>query len=195
MASAETNFGEEEVAVKVAISPQQVPGALTLTVDDDTVTLGEDLDPDEAGVREFDGTLPLVTVQDTRTTIPAGAFWTVFGWAGDFTKDDDNTVTIPASQLGWDPKLVDAGDTSDPYDVYQGPYVGTSLDANPDKGLAWDSSDPDYAGELLAMVDDSGALVGAGETAWTARAELFLRTPTTVTAGSYTATLTLALFE
>jgi hypothetical protein len=193
MASAEDLVNDEQVAVKVDIGPLSGPGALTLTVADDEAVLTEDLTPDVAGVREFDGELPLVTVSDTRTTITGGVAWAVYGWAGDFTKDDDAAVTIPASQLGWQPVVVDDGDTGD---VWQGAAVGTALDdPNAGKGLAWDSTDPDYLGELLTFTGDSAALVTADEHSWTAKADLFLRTATTVTPGNYTAGLTLALYE
>jgi hypothetical protein len=47
--------------------------------------------------------------------------------------------------------------------------------------------------EILALAADSGAI--AQEGTWSANADLFLRTPVTVAPGSYSATLTLSLFE
>ncbi len=56
---------------------------------------------------------------------------------------------------------------------------------------------PDAVGlvdqELLAMASSSQAINPTGS--WSVNAGLFLRTPITVAPGSYTATLTLSLFE
>jgi hypothetical protein len=47
--------------------------------------------------------------------------------------------------------------------------------------------------ELLALAIDSEAVASEGQ--WTANADLFLRTASTVAPGSYRSTLTVSLFE
>ncbi|WP_157002420.1 hypothetical protein [Agromyces laixinhei] len=170
------------VDVNVSIAEISEPGVLALSVADTTTTLTEE--GSTATVRQFTGTLPTVTVTDTRTAdeIPDDAFWSVVGSSTDFT-GDAGQPTIGAGHLGWAPNLIDGGDSGQ---VTEGDQVDTVLDAGPDNVGLVDQ-------ELLAMAFDSGDIAAEGQ--WTANASLFLRTPATVAAGDYTARLTLSLFE
>ncbi|MEX5637556.1 hypothetical protein [Parafrankia sp. FMc2] len=179
VAIAQVSHGESGVSVNVEIPEIEEPGVLALSVAGTTTALTED--GSDALVRQFTGTLPSVTVTDTRSAddIPDGAFWYVLGTSTDFTGEDGQEA-ISAGHLGWAPRLIDGGESGL---VAEGDEVGTVLDAGP--GLVDQ--------ELLALAADSAAVVEEGQ--WTANADLFLRTPTTVAAGDYTATLTLSLFE
>uniref|UniRef100_UPI0018DD1A31 hypothetical protein n=1 Tax=Agromyces laixinhei TaxID=2585717 RepID=UPI0018DD1A31 len=170
------------VDVNVSIAEINEPGVLAMSVADTTTTLTEE--GSTATVRQFTGTLPTVTVTDTRTAdeIPDDAFWSVVGSSTDFT-GDAGQPTIGAGHLGWAPNLIDGGDSGQ---VSEGDQVDTVLDAGPDNVGLVDQ-------ELLAMAFDSGDIAAEGQ--WTANASLFLRTPATVAAGDYTARLTLSLFE
>lgn len=178
-ASAEDQYGEGDVEVTVEVTPIDEPGVLALSVAGTSVGLTESGSTDL--VRQFTGTLPTVTVTDTRTAeeIPDGAFWYVLGSATDFVGSAGEDP-IPASQLGWTPELVDGGEAGL---VGAGDPVAGELDSGP--GLV------DV--ELLAMAAASEAIAPEGQ--WTATADLALRTPATVDAGTYTSTLTLSLFE
>ncbi|WP_139417696.1 hypothetical protein [Agromyces laixinhei] len=170
------------VDVNVSIAEINEPGVLAMSVADTTTTLTEE--GSTATVRQFTGTLPTVTVTDTRTAdeIPDDAFWSVVGSSTDFT-GDAGQPTIGAGHLGWAPNLIDGGSSGQ---VSQGEQVDTVLDSGPDNVGLVDQ-------ELLAMAFDSGDIAAEGQ--WTANASLFLRTPATVAAGDYTARLTLSLFE
>lgn len=178
-AFAQDQYGEEGVDIHVEID---AVGELALTVDDDSVALVEDGSTDT--VRQFTGQLPTVTVTDTRdeSQIEDGAFWYVLGSATDFAGDagqDD----IGAGHLGWEPELIDGGDSGL---VVEGDPVDTVLDDPPNNVGLVDQ-------ELLAMAIDSQAVNPEGQ--WTATADLFLRTPSSVSPGSYSSVLTLSLFE
>lgn len=179
VAVAEENHGESGVSVNVEIPEIEEPGLLALSVSGTTTALTED--GSDPLVRQFTGTLPSVTVTDTRSPeeIPDGAFWYVLGTSTDFTGDAGQEA-ISAGHLGWAPRLIDGGESGL---VAEGDEVGTVLDAGP--GLVDQ--------ELLALAADSAAVAEEGQ--WTADADLFLRTPTTVASGNYAATLTLSLFE
>ncbi|GGR13747.1 hypothetical protein ACFOE1_11660 [Agromyces mediolanus] len=186
MAAAEENHGENDVDVTVEIADTGEPGVLAMTVAGTSTTLTED--GSTATERQFTGTLPTVTVTDTRTPdeIAPGAYWYVLGTASDFTGDAGQPA-IGAGHLGWAPKLIDGGDSGL---VSEGDVVDTVMDTDdPDAELPFGLVDQ----ELLAMGFDSAALAPEGQ--WTANAQLFLRTPATVAPGSYTAKLTLSLFE
>ncbi|WP_157002273.1 hypothetical protein [Agromyces laixinhei] len=173
------------VDVNVSIAEISEPGVLALSVADTTTTLTEE--GSTATVRQFTGTLPTVTVTDTRTAdeIPDDAFWSVVGSSTDFT-GDAGQPTIGAGHLGWAPNLIDGGESGQ---VAEGGEVVTVLDDETLPGNNVGLVDQ----ELLAMAFDSGDIAAEGQ--WTANASLFLRTPATVAAGDYTARLTLSLFE
>jgi len=173
---------DEGVTVTVDISAIEEPGVLAMSVAAGSVNLTEN--GSSATVRQFTGTLPLVTVTDTRDPddIPDGAWWSVVGSSSDFV-GDAGQPDIGAGHLGWTPQLVDGGDLGL---VSEGDQVDTVLDTGDDNVGLVDQ-------ELLAMALDSATVAEEGQ--WTATADLFLRTPVTVAPGFYTSTLTLSLFE
>ncbi|TCC00550.1 hypothetical protein E0H26_02385 [Micromonospora zingiberis] len=173
-----------DVSVTVDIEEIKEPGVLAMSIAGDSVALAED--GSTLLVRQFVGTLPTVTVTDTRTAdeVPAGAAWAVLGSATDFT-GDAGQASIGAGHLGWKPKLIDGGDTGL---VSEGEEVVTVLDEPTQPGNNVGLVDQ----ELLVSTFDSGAVAGD---AYTVNADLFLRTPGDVAAGAYTSTLTLSLFE
>ncbi|GIH25292.1 hypothetical protein Aph01nite_36020 [Acrocarpospora phusangensis] len=173
-----------DVQVTVDIEEIREPGVLALSVAANSVALAEDGSTLEN--RQFLGTLPTVTVTDTRTLeeVPAGAAWAVLGNATAFT-GDAGQAPITAGHLGWKPHLIDGGETGL---VAEGEEVVTVLDEPTQPGNNVGLVDQ----ELLASTFDSGAVTGG---AYTVNADLFLRTPADVAAGSYSSTLTLSLFE
>src|SRR5690625_3269765 len=72
----EVEFDSGEVDVNVEIEALEPVGALTMSVAAESTSLTE-VDSGDPEVRQFDGTLPTVTVSDDREEIPAGAFWYV----------------------------------------------------------------------------------------------------------------------
>ncbi|MCJ1703822.1 MULTISPECIES: hypothetical protein [unclassified Rathayibacter] len=180
-AFADEQQGADDVDVNVQIAPLTTPGSLSMTVASDATALTEN--GSNSVARQFTGTLPTVTVTDTRDAadIPAGAGWYVLGTASDFTSSTGDT--IGAENLGWAPNLIDGGDSGL---VAEGDVVDTALDGGPDGVGLVDQ-------ELLAITNDSAGV--AEEGSWTANAALTLKTPTTVDAGDYSSTLTLSLFE
>jgi hypothetical protein len=182
-AFADDDYGTDDVDVNVNITELPETGVLAMTVAGNATSLTETgTDPT---VREFTGTLPTVTVTDTRVypdRISPDAFWYVLGTSSDFTGDAAQP-DITADHLGWAPALVGG---TDPGEVAAGDQVDTVLDSGPDAVGLVDQ-------ELLAMASSSQAINPTG--AWSVNAALFLKTPITVVPGSYTATLTLSLFE
>ncbi len=176
--------GDHDVDVNVEIAPVTSPGSLSLTVAGTSSTLTEAASGDPE-VRRFDGTLPTVTVTDTREVaeIPAGHFWYVVGQASAFT--GPNGASISPDHLGWTPSLVDGGDTGV---VAEGDAVGTSEDAGANAVGLVDK-------ELLYGALESAAVKAGGETSWAATAALVLKTEVDVIPGAYAAKLTLSLFE
>lgn len=173
---------DSDLDVNVEIAPIVEPGTLALTVASGEVILTEDGRTSQW--REFTGELPTVSVTDTRNAqeVPAGAFWYVVGSASDFVGDGDQP-NISAGHLGWAPKLVSVSDSGL---VAEGDQVDTVMDEGPNAVGLVDQ-------EFLSYAADSAAVVEEG--AWSASADLFLRTPLDVAPGSYAATLTLSLFE
>ncbi|GIM91913.1 hypothetical protein [Paractinoplanes toevensis] len=174
-----------DVDVTVEIAPIVEPGVLALTVAASAATLTEN--GSTLLVRQFTGTLPTVTVTDTRTAaeIPAGSSWAVVGSSSDFT-GSAGQAPITADHLGWKPRLVDAGNSEG--QVSEGEEVVTSLDEPTQPGNNVGLTDQ----ELLVSTYDSASVTGD---AYSVNADLFLRTPADVAAGSYHAKLTLSLFE
>ena len=176
---------DSNVDVNVEINQIEEPGVLALTVAPGAATLTES--GSTALVRQFIGTLPTVTVTDTRDPeeIPEGSAWTVLGTASAFT-GSAGQAPIPAGNLGWSPALVQ-GDQEGL--VSAGLEVQTVLDAPSQPGNNVGLVDQ----ELLFATGDSGAINPEGQ--WSANAQLFLRTGINVAPGNYTSTLTLSLFE
>lgn len=179
-AAAEELIGDSnDVDVTVQIAQLHEPGILALSVADSSTVLAEN--GSTAAVRRFTGTLPTVTVTDTRTAgeIPDGAFWYVNGTASSLV-GDTGQPEIAADHLGWSPHLL----TPNAGEVSEGPQVDTVLDAPPNNvGLE--------GAELLAMAESSEEAVGV----WQAAADLVLKVPVTVAPGTYTSVVTLSLFE
>jgi hypothetical protein len=173
-----------QVEVTVDITEIKEPGVLALTVAGNAVTLQEN--GSDPLIRQFTGTLPTVTVTDTRTLdeIPAGAAWAVLGSSSDFT-GTAGQAPIGAEHLGWKPRLINGGDTGL---VSEGEEVVTVLDEPTQPGNNVGLVDQ----ELLVSTYDSAEVTGG---AYTVGAGLTLRTPADVAAGSYRSTLTLSLFE
>jgi hypothetical protein len=184
-AAAQADPGDSaDVDVNVDITPIKVPGVLALTVAGNAVSLQEN--GSDLLVRQFTGTLPTVTVTDTRTAdeIPAGSSWAVLGTASDFT-GNSGQAPITADHLGWKPKLLDGGENGQ---VSEGEEVVTVLDDETQPGNNVGLTDQ----ELLVSTYDSASVTGDS---YSVNADLFLRTPADVAAGSYKSKLTLSLFE
>lgn len=181
-AYADDEYGNSDVDVNVSITPLTEPGVLAMSVDGTSTTLAEN--GSTPTIRQFTGTMPTVTVTDTRDAadVPAGVGWYVVGSSSDFigTAGQD---PIGAEYFGWTPNLIDGGESGL---VAEGEQVDTVLDAGPDNVGLVDQ-------ELLALAIDSGEAQTDGS--WTANADLFLKTPADVEAGSYASVLTLSLFE
>jgi len=173
--------GNDGVDVNVEIG-ENPAGSLSLSVAADSTSLTEvEGEAASADYREFTGALPEVTVTDTRTEAPEGVYWYVTGQAGDFVGADGQDAITP-DHLGWTPALVTDGNG----EVAEGPEVESVLD---------DAAAPGLEGqELLELAIDSGEAQAANG-AWTADADLSLKTPNNVEPGSYSSTLTLSLFE
>ncbi|WP_311215130.1 MULTISPECIES: hypothetical protein [unclassified Arthrobacter] len=181
-AAVAAEFGDDDVDVNVEIAQIDQPGVLAMTVAGTSVQLTEG--GSTPTIRQFTGTLPTVTVTDTRTAaeIPDGSGWYVLGTSTDFT-GDAGQPTISAGNLGWTPRLIDGGESGQ---VAEGDHVDTVLDSGDDAVGLVDQ-------ELLALASDSEAIAPEGQ--WTANAQLVLKTASTVQSGSYGSTLTLSLFE
>ncbi|BCB91104.1 hypothetical protein [Phytohabitans suffuscus] len=174
----------DDVRVTVDIEEIREPGVLAMSIAADSVALAEN--GSTLLVRQFTGTLPTVTVTDTRIAeeVPDGAAWAVLGSATDFV-GDAGQAPISAGHLGWTPNLVDGGETGL---VTEGEEVVTVLDEPTQPGNNVGLVDQ----ELLVSTFDSEAVAGDS---YSVNANLFLRAPVDVAAGSYTSTLTLSLFE
>lgn len=168
---------EDTVEVSVDIAPDAEPGVLALTVASGSAELTEG---DAVGTdRTFGGTLPTVTVTDTRLpeNVDPASFWYVMGAISDFTGDAGQPDIVSADAFGWYPAIVAGNDdeqvvaAGDPVDPGEGGFVDA---------------------ELLANVDSA---VDAAGGSYSATADLLLRTPASVAPGSYAATITLTLLE
>ncbi|GAA3158579.1 hypothetical protein [Nonomuraea salmonea] len=175
---------EDGIDVSVTIEPRTTPGSVSMTVADNTgVALQEN--GSDAAARQFVGTLPTVTVTDTRdpAQIPAGDFWAVVGQAGEFVSADGSAPPIGPQYLGWRPQLLSDSPT------------GAVAAGEPVSSVISDGSGAPTVGlqgqELLVSTANSADEIGT----WQVNADLALRTPTDVTAGEYRTTLTLSLFN
>jgi hypothetical protein len=173
-----------DIEVTVDIEEIREPGVLAMSIAGDSVALSED--GSTLLIRKFVGTLPTVTVTDTRTAeeVPDGAAWAVLGSATEFV-GSAGQPPIGAGHLGWRPNLIDGGDTGL---VTEGEEVVTVLDEPTQPGNNVGLVDQ----ELLVSTFDSEAVAGD---AYSVNADLYLHTAADVAAGSYTSTLTLSLFE
>lgn len=171
-----------DVAVDVEIEALPTEGALTMSVAAGSTSLTEVESVDQE-LRQFDGVLPTVTVTDDREDVPEGVFWYVTGQSSAFTAA--GVPDIGPDQLGWRPRLL----TEENGEVAPGDEVVTSLD----EPTAGDNNVGLVGEELLALALDSSEARPVGE--WEATADLFLKTERDVAPGSYSATLTLTLWE
>ncbi|MFG6201293.1 hypothetical protein [Nonomuraea sp. JJY05] len=172
------------IDVSVTIEPNTTPGEVSMTVaDNGGVALQED--GSNAAARQFVGTLPTVTVTDSRRPeeIPAGDFWAVVGQASEFTATSGSAPPIGPQYLGWRPRLL--SDSSS----------GAVEAGEPVSSVISDGSGAPTVGlqgqELLVSTANSADEIGT----WQVNAGLALRTPTDVAAGEYHSTLTLSLFN
>jgi len=172
-------LGEDDVEVNVDIEALPPVGALTLSVASASTALSEVESADEE-LREFTGVLPTVTVSDDREVVPDGAFWYVTGQSSAFAAA--GAPEIGPEHLGWTPHLLTENDG----EVAEGPEVGTIFDEAPNNvGLEGE--------EFLSLALDSAGARTIGS--WDANADLTLKTPVDVAPGSYSATITLTLWE
>jgi len=180
-----TTGGSTDVGVDVEIPAQPGSKALVMTVAPGRATLTED--GSTGAVRRFTGTLPDVTVTDTRDAadIADGEGWYVLGTASALTTDTG--ARIGADHLGWSPTLV-SGATDG---VSVGGDVDTSLDPAGEGETATNRGLVDE--ELLYLGNPEAVPVGGTTT--TASAGLVLKVEPTVAAGTYRSTITLSLFE
>ena len=125
-------------------------------------------------------------VRATTVTVGDAAAWYVLGTTSEFV-GDAGQAPIAAGHLGWRPNLVDGGESGL---VAVGDEVVTVIDA-PTQGGINNVGLVDQ--ELFASAWDSEDVASDG--AWTANADLFLRTSSDVAPGNYRSTLTLSLFE
>ncbi|MEQ4721751.1 hypothetical protein [Nonomuraea sp. B19D2] len=172
------------IDVSVTIEPNTTPGQVSMTVaDNGGVALQEN--GSNAAARQFVGTLPTVTVTDTRRPedIPAGDFWAVVGQAGEFTATSGSAPPIGPQYLGWRPRLL--SDSSS----------GAVEAGEPVSSVISDGSGAPTVGlqgqELLVSTANSADEIGT----WQVNADLALRTAADVAAGEYHSTLTLSLFN
>lgn len=175
----ESNVDDQNVDVEVEIAKIDTPGVLALTVaDPSTTTLAES--GSTGLVRQFVGTLPKVTVTDTRQAgeIPNGASWYVVGSASDFVGAGAKKIT--ADHLGWTPALVKGEGEGEPFVSVGGDVLGA------------EDGGPGITDKELLFLGESAETVGG---AWSATAGLQLKVRSDVEAGSYSSVLTLSLFE
>ncbi|MWC00075.1 hypothetical protein [Agromyces seonyuensis] len=169
---------DENIDVSVEIEPGTDPGALSLTVANNSVALAEAAPT--VTDRVFTGTLPTVTVTDTR---PAGTItdpaveWYVMGSITDFSGDAGQPVIRSSDSFGWAPSVLSGAAGVGAGEVVEPGEGGFEADSH----------------ELLYETYTPGAPSQPG--VWTANAELTLEAPLDVEPGRYGATLTLSLFE
>ncbi|WP_424534903.1 hypothetical protein ACOZ38_32610 [Sphaerisporangium viridialbum] len=172
------------IEVSVKIEPLRVPGQVSMTVaDNNGVTLAEN--GSNAAARQFTGTLPTVTVTDTRLPdeIPTGNFWAVVGQSSQLVATGDPAKTIGPEYLGWTPHLLTGSST------------GSVAPGEPVSSVVSDGTGAPAVGlqgqELLVSTANSADEIGTHQV----NADLALRTPVDVAAGEYHSTLTLSLFN
>jgi hypothetical protein len=158
------------------------PGALSMSVaPNDGVVLAEE--GSDAQARQFLGTLPTVTVADTRDTadVPEGSYWAVVGQASEFTAE--GRAPIGPEYLGWAPRLLTPSPSGD---VAAGEPVSSVLpDGSGGAAVGLEGQ------ELLLSTWAAGSEAGP----WDVTADLTLRTPADVAPGDYSSLLTLSFFE
>lgn len=182
-ANADEGLGDDDIDVTVEITEITEPGVLAMTVAGTSAALTES--DSTATIRQFTGALPTVTITDTRAPdeIPAGAGWYVLGTATGFT-GNSGQESIGADHLGWAPRLIDGDDEGL---VGAGDEVTSVLDET--------GAQVGLVDQELFAIAASSANVAEGDAQWTATADLTLKTGSDVAPGTYTAMVTLSLFE
>ncbi|MEU4360647.1 hypothetical protein [Promicromonospora sp. NPDC023987] len=169
------------VGLSVTIE-DNTPGALSMSVaPNDGVVLAEE--GSDAEARQFVGSLPTVTVADTRDAedVPEGSYWAVVGQASEFTAE--GREPIGPEYLGWAPRLLTPSPSGD---VAAGEPVSSVLpDGSGGAAVGLEGQ------ELLLSTWAAGSEAGP----WDVTADLTLRTPADVPHGEYSSVLTLSLFE
>jgi type 1 glutamine amidotransferase len=164
---------DDASSIPVEVSVVDAPGALSLTVGNygsAVKLLKQDTEDDLRW--SFQGTLPTITIDDSRNNTQAGAGgWAASGQSSDFTSA---AGTLTADHLGWAPRFVQprAG-------VVLGDRSVTALDGG--TGLSVPSP--------LASAPNADRRGSAQVTA-----DLFLELPAGTTEGDYSARVTLSLF-
>ena len=178
-------MADDDPGINVSVNIQPAAGGqLSMTVaDNNGVSLQEN--GSDAAARQFTGTLPTVTVTDTRSPeeIPDGEYWAVVGQASQFVATDDPAKTIGPEYLGWKPRLLSDSSTGA---VSAGEPVSSVISDGtgaPEVGLEGQ--------ELLVSTANSADEIGTSQV----NADLALRTPVDVAAGEYHSTVTLSLFN
>ncbi|GAA4717649.1 hypothetical protein APR04_003123 [Promicromonospora umidemergens] len=169
------------VGLSVTIE-DNTPGALSMSVaPNDGVVLAEE--GSDAEARQFVGSLPTVTVADTRDAedVPEGSYWAVVGQASEFTAE--GREPIGPEYLGWAPRLLTPSPSGD---IAAGEPVSSVLpDGSGGAAVGLEGQ------ELLLSTWAAGSEAGP----WDVTADLTLRTPADVPPGEYSSVLTLSLFE
>jgi hypothetical protein len=167
-------------AVNTAINS---PVAVTFTVAASgslTVTVATPATASLSGTfPNFTGTLPGVTISDTRNTAPG---WSVLGQEGTFTANPATTPNTPISgnQLGWVPAQATTS-----VGTFDGTHVvlgGTVTAASPGLGTT---------AAQLALAHAGFGADPSGVTTYTATATLNLIVPASTSAGNYAGSLTI----
>ncbi|HEY7323937.1 MAG TPA: Ig-like domain repeat protein [Streptosporangiaceae bacterium] len=118
------------------------------------------------------GTLPTVTVKDTRNSFPG---WSVQGQESNFTSTATPSTPIPGNQLGWAPMAVNSP-------LPNGAILGGTVAPGTNPGLG---STP----QVLALAHAGAGADPSGATSDQVSANLTLDIPPTTTAGAYTGNL------
>ena len=155
------------------ITTTVLPGSLVISIPDQQVTLPSPVLNSSGNLFTTSGALQPITVTDNRAGNPG---WTVSGLASAFT---DGTTQINAENLGWTPTAATGS---------AGQVITEGQVVPPANGVA-----PSDTGTLGLAASQTLASTAAGAGLGTAHlgANLELNVPTTTTAGTYTATLTL----
>jgi hypothetical protein len=191
LALADDVVGEPEtVEISVTIADIPPTGALVMSVASNATTLTET--GSSPLLREFTGDLPVVTVTDTRDqdTLTDDTGWAVLGTAEDFEHAVTGTK-ITADHLGWLPELLTPLPNQGTGEVTEGDVVLTSMDTpttNPPNNVG-------LVDQELLVIAAGGSASANPDGEWTVGADLFLKTPVNVEAGTYTSDLTLTLME
>ena len=120
------------------------------------------------------GTLPNVTIHDTRNTFPG---WSVSGQESTFTSSATPSTPISGNQLGWAPTAATGSNAFDGTHVALGATVAP---ASPGLGTT---------AAVLALAHAGFGADPSGATSWIASAALTLNIPVSTTAGAYTGSL------